>query len=62
MGKPLEMRGWAVKQSRKDGTHRLVQFASTRYFARNWRKFFAGKDKGCSHRYTVVPVVVRERR
>ena len=62
MGKPLEMRGWAVKRTypdREPTFHDIIYptRARARSTAIRWAQH---ATKGYS--YTVVPVVVRERR
>lgn len=62
MRKPLEMRGWAVKHTAPDGKSVFFDvWLRTRAEARIWRNSLA-QDATPEHRYTVVPVVVRERR
>lgn len=62
MGRPLEMRGWAVKHTALDGEQTLSRHFASRKEARAaaalHRKAYYAKPG----RYTVVPVVVRERR
>ena len=74
MGKPLEMRGWAIRTSWTEsnglvrttlmniaGTPRLwITRKQARAVQQHYRETYSHSPG--HHRYTVVPVVVRERR
>lgn len=64
MRKPLEMRGWAVKHTAPDGKSELMLdcILPTRDLAREYAYWENRWGRAAGHRYTVVPVVVRERR
>lgn len=61
MGKPLEMRGWAVKRTDPHGSAQLKGFFPTRLTARARAQLLREVGPKTA-RYTVVPVVVRELR
>lgn len=64
MGRPLEMRGWAVKHTALDGKSKILldYLLNTRALAREYAYWENKWGRAVGHRYTVVPVVVRERR
>lgn len=62
MGKPLEMRGWAVKHTAPDGKVKLLAPCWASRNAARYTALILRKDPEYrGHRYTVVPVVIRER-
>lgn len=63
MRKPLEMRGWAVKHTAPDGKQRLSMYwFLSREHARDMSRRHQAKPEASPGCYTVVPVIVRERR